>query len=284
MGNDVTGTPTSDYLNFLLSQPGMTPIGLFSLFFLALFRIAPIVAIPPFLGGKLPGGVKIGLAIALTVIFLPQVMAFSTTKEYAFNLDYIGYGLKELLMGAIIAFFAAVPFYIAQGAGSLIDFMRGSSSLQVPDPTMQTQTSSIGVLFNYVLVVVFFQIGGPFYFLDAVSESFRILPIDKVIPKAFFNLNLPFWKAVIGLMTRIFAISVQLAAPSIVSILMAEMFLGIANRLAPQVQIVFLGMSLKSLLGLGLLWAGWFFILQQMGKQSLLWIKNIDDILRSFGI
>lgn len=284
MGRLMTGTPTSDYLNFFLSQRGMTPDALFTLFFLALFRIAPIVAIAPFLGSKLPGGVKIGLAISLTIVFLPQVLQFSHTQDYAFNIAYVGYGLKELLMGAIIAFFAAVPFYIAQGAGSLIDFMRGSSSLQVPDPFMQTQTSSIGILFNYTLVVIFFQIGGPFYFLDAVSESFRILPIDKVIPTAFFNLNLPFWKAVMGLMTRIFAISVQLAAPSIVSILMAEMFLGIANRLAPQVQIVFLGMSLKSLLGLGLLWAGWFFILQQMGKQSLGWIKNIDDILRSFGV
>lgn len=284
MGHLVTGTPTSDYLNFLLSQQGMTPLGLFSLFFLALFRIAPIVSIAPFLGAKLPGGVKIGLAIAITVIFLPQVMEFSKTKTYSFDLSYVGYGLKEFLVGAIIAFFAAIPFYIAQGAGSLIDFMRGSSSLQVPDPFMQTQTSSIGILFNYILIVIFFKIGGPFFFLDAVSESFRILPIDKAIPETFFQLKLPFWKTTMGLMTRIFAISIQLAAPSIVSILMAEMFLGIANRLAPQVQIVFLGMSLKSLLGLGMLWAGWFFILQQMGKQSLNWVKNIDDILQSFGM
>jgi type III secretion protein T len=284
MGTVVNGSPTTDYLTFLLNQPNVTPEGLLSLFFLALFRIAPIVAIAPFLGAKLPGGVKIGLAIAITIIFLPQVMHTSPKTIFSFNLDYIGFSLKELIMGAMLAFFAAIPFYIAQGAGSLIDFMRGSSSLQVQDPFMQTQTSSIGILFNYVLIVIFFQIGGPFVFLDAVSESFRILPIDKMIPVGFFNLNLPFWKTVMGLMTRIFAISIQLAAPSIVSILMAEMFLGIANRLAPQVQIVFLGMSLKSLLGLGLLWTAWFFILQQMAKQSLLWVKNVDDVLRSLGM
>lgn len=278
------GSPTSDYVSFLLNQPNITPIALLSLFFLTLFRIAPIVSIAPFFGAKLPGGVKIGLAIAISVIFLPQVMQTAKTTDFAFNIAYVGYGLKEFVMGAILAFFATIPFYIAQGAGSLIDFMRGSSSLQVPDPTMQSQTSSIGVLFNYILVVIFFQIGGPFVFLDAISESFRILPIDKPIPEGFFNINLPFWKTVVGLMTRIFAISIQLAAPSIVSILMAEMFLGIANRLAPQVQIVFLGMSLKSLLGLGMLWAGWFFILQQMAKQSILWVKNVDDVLRSFGI
>lgn len=279
MVDDVNG----DYVSLLLNQPNMTPIGLLSVAFLALFRIAPIVAIAPFLGAKLPGGVKIGLAIALTVIFLPQ--AIGTSKGvFGFDLNFIAYGFKEVVLGAIMAFLASIPFYIAQGAGSLIDFMRGASSLQMQDPTMQTQSSPIGVLFNYVLIVVFFQIGAHFIFLDAVSESFRIIPIHKMIPTGFFNLDLVFWKTIMGLMTRIFAISIQLAAPSIVSILMAEMFLGIANRLAPQVQIVFLGMSLKSLLGLWLLWAAWFFILQQMAKQSLEWIKNVDDMLRAFGL
>ncbi len=275
---------SADYLSFFLNQPNVTPIGLLTIVFLGLFRIAPIVAIAPFLGAKLPGGVKIGLAISITAIFIPQMVHTSTQTTFAFDLAFIAYGLKELLIGAILAFFSAIPFYIAEGAGSLIDFMRGSASLQVTDPTMQTQTSSLGVMFNYVLIVIFFNIGGPLIFLDAVNESFKILPIDKMIPASFFNLSLPFWKTVMGLLTRIFAISIQLASPSMVAILMAEMFLGIANRLAPQVQIVFLGMSLKSLLGLGLLWIGWFFILQQMSKQSISWIKQVDDILRSLNM
>ncbi len=280
MGPIVTGGGSADYLTTLLTQPGMTPMGLLSIFFLGLFRIAPIVAIAPFLGAKLPGGVKIALAMSLTIIFIPQLIQTSSTT-FSFNLSYIGFGLKELFLGFVLSFLASIPFYIAQSGGSLIDFMRGSSSLQVPDPTMQTQTSSLGVLFNYILVLIFFQIGGLFYFLDALSESFRILPIDKIISGSFFNLSVPFWKTITGLFTRVMAVAIQISAPSIISILMAEMFLGIANRLAPQVQIVFLGMSLKSLLGLGMLWAAWFFILQQMGKQSLIWIKNVDDILRS---
>lgn len=277
------GTPTGDYLSLLLNKPSITPEGLLSILLLGLFRIGPIVSIAPFFGSKLPGGVKMGLALALTCIFIPQMIQTSTTT-IAYNMSFVAYSLKELLMGFILAFFASIPFYIAQGAGAYIDFLRGSSSLQVQDPTMQAETSSIGVMFNYIMIIVFFNVGGPFLFLDAVSESFKIIPIDKMIPSAFFNLSLPFWKTIMGLLTRILAISVQIAAPSIVAILMAEMFLGIANRLAPQVQIVFLGMSLKSLLGLGLLWAGWFFIVQQMGTQAVSWVKIVDEVLRSFGV
>ena len=258
-------------------------MGLLTIFFLGLMRVAPIVSLTPFLGGKLPGSAKMGLAISLTIIFLPYLIQYSSTS-LSFNLAFIGYSLKELFLGLIIGFMASIPFYIAESSGSLIDFMRGSSSLQVQDPFMQTQTSSIGVLFNYVLIVLFFQINGPFIFLDAVTHSFHLLPIDQILPSSFFSLQVPFWKSMLGLLTRVTAVSVQLAAPSIVSILMAEMFLGIANRLAPQVQIVFLGMSLKSLLGLGLLWAGWFYILQQMANQSLLWLKTIDQTLSYFGM
>lgn len=276
-------SPTTDYVNYFMNLERFSPNAILTIFFLGFFRIAPIVSLSPFLGSKLPGGVKVGLAISLTILFVPLLITTSSAS-FGFNLAFIAFSVKELLMGFILGYLASIPFYIVQGSGSLIDFMRGSSSLQVQDPMMQTQTSPIGVLFNYILIIIFFQIGGLFYFLDAIVESFKILPIDKMIPAGFFNIKLLFWKTIMGLGTRILAISIQLAAPSIVAILMAEMFLGIANRLAPQVQIVFLGMSLKSLLGLGILWAAWFFFLKQMGNQSLLWIKQIDDILRSMSM
>jgi type III secretion protein T len=66
---------------------------------------------------------------------------------------------------------------------------------------------------------------------------------------------------------------------------MAEVFLGIANRLAPQVQISFLGMSLKSLVGLFVLWSGWFIIWKQTATESKSWLNSFNlliDNLRPF--
>ena len=82
-----------------------------------------------------------------------------------------------------------------------------------------------------------------------------------------------------ALVTKVIALAIQLSAPALLAILMTEVFLGIANRLAPQVQIAFLGMSVKSLMGLTLLCVSWFFILQQVEKQTLLWMKEMDQIL-----
>lgn len=273
---------TSDYVSFVLSFPHIPPISVLTLFFLALMRVGPIVAIAPFLGSKLPGGVKIGLAVAIAAVILPHLIATAKTPVPTFDVLFAGYCLKELFIGVVLAMLVGIPFYIAQSAGVFIDFLRGSSALQVTDPFMQAQSSSIGQLYNYVFIVLFYEIGGTFIFLSGLLNSYNFIPADSFIPAIFFNIHQPFWQFIMELLTKFLALSIQLAAPSLVAILMAEMFLGIANRMAPQVQIAFLGMSLKSLVGLALLWAGWFFIVQQLGKQALIWLDSMNKLIQSF--
>ncbi len=272
---------TSDYVSFILSLPNLSPISALTFFFLILMRIGPIVALSPFLGSKLPGGVKIGLAISLSLVLLPHVIGVSKIPAPTFDILFIGYAAKELLMGFILGFLVNVPFYIAQASGVLIDFQRGSSALQVNDPTLSTQASPLGLLYNYVFIVLFYEIGGVFIFLQAVMNSYTAIPADAFIPAIFFHMKNGFWNFIMALLTKFTAISMQLAAPSLVAILMTDMFLGIANRLAQQVQIAFLGMSLKSLVGLALLWLAWYFILQQLSVQSQLWLDSLDRIVRS---
>jgi type III secretion protein T len=265
---------TETYLSFFSALAEFAPITLLSLFLLGLFRIAPIVALVPFFGARVPGPIKMGLLIALTIVMLPHIVLTSHTMV-GFNSEFALLCFKELFIGILLAFFASVPFYMAESAGIVIDFQRGSSALQVTDPSTQEQTSDIGVLYNYVLIIIFYEVNGPFYFFNALFDSYTVLPPDKWLTVLFFNFNHPFWKEIWTLVASIFAVGIQLAAPSLLAILMTEMFLGIANRLAPQVQIVFLGMSLKSLVGLAVLCAAWFFIMQQLGKLSLIWMQNL---------
>ncbi len=272
---------TADYFSFILSSPHISPVTVLSFFFLTLFRLGPIVSLAPFLGAKLPQGVKMALALSLGLVFLPYVISTSSTLV-TFNLTFVALSMKELLLGFIMAFFITIPFYIAQSAGTLIDFLRGSSALMVPDPTTQAQVSPIGLLYNYMLILIFFTIGGPFFFFDAVMDSFSFVPVDSFLNPNFFATGYPFWKVVIHLLTRILALAIQFSAPSLVAVLMAEVFLGIANRLAPQVQIAFLGMAIKSLLAIALLFAAWMFILTQLGNYSLSWLAEYKQLLYMF--
>lgn len=276
-------SPTLDYLSFVLSFTNMPPISVLALFLLGFMRIAPIVALAPFLGQRVPGVAKMALVVCITVIMLPHLLTTLSHPIY-YDVKYMILILKELFIGTILALIVSIPFYIAESAGVIIDFLRGSSALQVTDPSTQVEVSPVGLLYNYVLIVLFFEINGFYYFLDAVTQSYTFIPPDAWLSPAFFSLKLPFWQMIMHVLTNFTSLSIQFAAPSIVAILMAEMFLGIANRLAPQVQIAFLGMSIKSLLGIALLFAGWFFILQQMSKQTLLMLQDLQRLLPTFPI
>lgn len=276
-------SPTGDYLSFFDSVVGLTPMGLFTTAFLGFLRLIPIVVFAPFFGAKLPGAVKIGMSVTFTVILLPHIVATSSL-HLAFDVHYLGYACKEILIGTIFALLSSIPFHIVQASGVLIDFQRGSSAMQATDPVLQSQVSPIGILYNYLLIVIFYQVGGPFFFLETLMQSFNYIPVDGFFSSGFFNPNIPFWKIMMSLLTKFTLLSIQFAAPALVAILMADLFLGIANRLAPQVQIAFLGMAIKSLLGLILLWAGWFFILQQITTQTESFFRDIMRFLPSFRV
>jgi type III secretion protein T len=270
-----------DYLSLLLDIPHLDPYTVLSVFFLTMGRLLPILALAPFLGSQnVPMTIRVMFGVALTALFLPQNL-MNVHQSIPFAMPFVGLLIKELIIGAVIGFLASVPFYIAQMSGSLIDFQRGASSLQVTDPTTKSQTGSIGILFNLVLIALFFSLGGPIYFFNGIATSYEMVPVDGLINADLFHLKNPFWIAMVKTLQKMFNLCIQLAAPSLIGILLMDMFLGIANRLAPQVQIVFLGIPLKSWVGLALLAAAWGLIMQVMSKEALNWFKSLTHLLQT---
>lgn len=264
-------------------MPGLEAITALSVFFLTIGRLLPILTLAPFLGAKnLPMMLRMMFGLSLVAIFLPQNMLI-VKENIGFGMPFVGLMLKELLIGTVLGFLSAAPFYIAQMSGSLIDHSRGASSLQVTDPTTQSQTGPIGILYNYVLIAIFFGLGGPFLFFEGVANSYKLIPVNGMISGDFFHKNTPIWKELFQVLEYLFNLSIQLAAPALIGLLLTDLFLGIANRLAPQVQIVFLGMPLKSWVGIALLTAAWALIIQVMGKESVTWIKHMNTLIEQIG-
>jgi type III secretion protein T len=253
-----------------------------SLLFLFLARMLPIIALAPFFGSRiLPHPVKVTLAIALFVIFLPQLLLVTKTP-LTFNFMLLLYFIKEIFIGLSLGLVISIPFMIVQNAGIIIDHQRGGASLMVNDPTIQNQSSPLGTLFNYVLIYIFFALDGPFLFIDAISTSYDIIPPDQFFNHKFFLKGSGFWDMQVKLFNKMMIISVQLATPALLAILMTDVFLGIANRLAPQVQITFLGMPLKSLLALAVICFGWKLFRDELDKQVYMWINIVKNMITMF--
>jgi type III secretion protein T len=173
---------------------------------------------------------------------------------------------------------------VVQNVGVFIDHQRGGASLMVNDPTIQNQTSPIGTLLNMMLIVIFYGVGGPFLFVEAIMNSYDILPADKLLNDQFFAKGSKFWEIQINLLNEMMILSVQLCSPALIMILMTDVFLGIANRLAPQVQITFLGMPLKSFLALLVLWVGWKALTDQLVIEMHSAMLQINDAIASLSV
>jgi len=268
----------NDYIDLYLNSAlaAGTPESFLSLFLLGLARLLPIIQMSPFFGSRtLPQPVKLGFAISLFTIFLPTLLINLQGPLY-FNMSLLYMASKEAFIGFALGWIMSSPFSIVQTVGMIIDHQRGGASLNVNDPTVQSQSSPIGTLYNLVLIFIFYFIDGPFYFMEAINTSYEILPPDTFLSQAFFTRASTFWDIQIKLLNKIMVVSTQLVAPPLITILMTDMFLGIANRLAPQVQITFLGLPLKSLLAFVIIWMGW----KQYNQQTIVMVFQWLDILR----
>lgn len=253
-----------------------TPSAFFSLILLGMARMLPIIGMSPFFGSRvMTNPAKVVFGFSLVAIMLPTMLTH-LKGPLDFNFMLIIYALKELFIGFSIGFLMSLPFSIVQNAGLLIDHQRGGSSLMVNDPSVQAQTSPIGTLCNLVLIFLFYMIDAHILFIDAINTSYEMIPPDQFLSEKFFRVDNTFWETQKKIFNTVMVISTQLGAPALIVILMTDLFLGIANRLAPQVQVTFLGMSLKSWLALLVIWVGW----KAYNEQTIVEIYRFLDILR----
>ncbi len=266
------------YLSALLER---SPAELWTIFLLAMARIAPTIAIAPFFGGKMVANpMKLGLTAGVALIALP-FLAIKTKVAIPFDVTFMLLLFKEVIIGAMLGILVSVPFYFAQGAGALIDHQRGAQSLQVMDPSTQMQTSPTGTLYNNMLLVIFFSIGGPFLFFDGLFTSFTLLPLDSFFPMHLFEADHPLWLTLMGIFTTVVTLALQLSAPALIGMLLSDLFLGIANRMAPQVQISFLLWSFKAFVGIAMLFLSWWLVTKQLDTQAHSWLKLYDNLVHT---
>lgn len=257
-------------------------LSVMALIVLTAFRIMPIIALAPFFGARvLPHPVKVVFSLILVIAVLPKILMTSTVP-LAFDVNLIILGFKEMFIGLVMGFFLGLPFLIVSSAGVFIDHQRGAASLMVNDPTIQNQSSPIGTLYNMMLIVTFFSIDGPFFVLDAILDSFQIVPPDQYLNPLFFAPH-SYLKEKLFKCLQVFAVmALQLSAPSLIAMLMTDTFLGVINRLAPQVQIYFLGIGLKSWLACLMVCVGWMYFNEILKKESINWLKDFMELIPSF--
>ncbi|WP_253376748.1 EscT/YscT/HrcT family type III secretion system export apparatus protein [unidentified bacterial endosymbiont] len=155
---------------------------------------------------------------------------------------------EELLLGLILGFIVAIPFWAVDMAGFMIDTLRGATMSTVFNPTMAAQSSIFGMLFNQLLCAFFFLSEGVTLFLSVIYDSYRLLPPGKGLTfgPALFELIQIEWQL-------LYRLCLGFSLPVVVVLVLVDLAMGLLNRSAKQLNVFFLAMPIKSALALLLL-------------------------------
>lgn len=204
-------------------------------------RMLAAFSVVPVLGGQsVQGIVKNSLVLSFALIMYPVVAP--TLPADLSTLTILGIMAKEIAIGILFGFLAAIVFWAAESIGFVIDNQRGTTMASVVDPLSGSQTSPLGSLFQQAVIVLFFTSGGFLFLLGSLYESYRIWPVFSFMPRLEPAFALFFLQQVDQLM----AIVVVLAAPVVIAVFVAEYGLGLINRFAPALNVFFLSMPIKS--------------------------------------
>lgn len=216
---------------------------------LAMARIEGAFLIcPVFTDSMIPGIARRVINLAFAFLLLPVIMADMPPGEpnyWAFAI----LALKEVLIGFLIGFFGAIPFWIAENVGNVIDNQRGATMGEVYSPLSGEQVSTLGIFFTQIVSVIFFVGGAVFIFLGAIYTSYRIWPVFDIALQ--FQADTP--QVFLGSIDAMLQTTVIIAAPVVILMFLATIGLGFVNRTAPQLNVFFLSMPVKSALGIAML-------------------------------
>jgi flagellar biosynthetic protein FliR len=212
-------------------------------FMLAFARIGAMVMLLPGLGeANIPVGIKLGIALLLTLILLPL-------HREAYHVDMgsmtslLVLMMHEIFIGVLLGATARVTLAALQVAGAVIAQQVGLGFITTVDPTQQQQGVLVGNFLTILGVTLLFTTDSHHLVIAALDESYKIFSPGETMASG----------DVAALATRAFAaafkIGLQLSAPFLVFGLVFNIGLGVLARLMPQMQVYFVGVPLSIFAG-----------------------------------
>lgn len=219
-------------------------------FLLILVRISAFVMVSPFFGqNNTPVRVKLGFSIFLSYIVFLLVPLSEATPEYNTVIGYATLIVKESIVGLLIGFSAYICTTILQFTGKIIDMEIGLSMAQIFDPVTNTQVGLTGQIYTYLVFFLMIVSNMHIFLLNTIVDSFELIEIGGI------RLGDSLFKTVVGFLTTYFVVGFRIVLPVFSSNLVMNCVLGIMAKVAPQMNMFSVGMQIKVLTGLIVMFA-----------------------------
>jgi flagellar biosynthetic protein FliR len=237
-------------------------------------RVSGLMVFCPFLGSNaIPIPVKAGLTLLLTILLHPLHGPVLVLASW----QWARIALGEVAVGLILGLVSNFLFESSLLAGQILGVQIGYSLANVFDPQTQADTPVLSEFHQMAALLIFLQLNVHHWLLRSLVRSFAYLPAGAASVT----------QAVAGGLLHaaggIFLAGVQIAAPSLVATLVADMALGFLGKASPQLPVLFIGLAVKNLVGLTVLIAAiayWPRMFNQQFEQAIRMAEHLLHLAR----
>ena len=211
-----------------------------------LVRILALIASSPVLGNKsVPTRVKIGLAVAITLLIspilgpMPQIEPGSIPGLFVIA--------QQIVIGVAMGLAMQIVFVAAELAGEITGLQMGLGFASFYDPVRGANTAVISQYMNLVATLIFLAVNGHLLMISTLVDSFTAFPVGGQA------LHADGWLAPVNWANRIFFAGLLLSLPMLATLLITNLALGILTKAAPQISPFSIGFPLTMTMGMGIL-------------------------------
>ena len=200
------------------------------------FVLLPLFAqedVPPLVRG----------AVFVTLALVAATVQPSAPLEGLSSVQWVALFAKEVFIGAVIGVFFGLFLWAFEAAGVVIDMQIGASFALFFDPIIGNEVTLIGQLLARWAAWLFLASGGLLLFVGALLESFAAWPVTEPVGSLRAGAVRLFEAELSGFMSLV----VRIAGPIMLVLFLIDVAMGLLNRYAPQFNVFFLSMSVKSM-------------------------------------
>ncbi|MBO3445080.1 fused FliR family export protein/FlhB family type III secretion system protein [Clostridium sp. CCUG 7971] len=212
-----------------------------------------------------PNIFKVGFSLFVSVVIS---FTINIDVNIASTVDLINYSAMETVTGLVLGFITSICFSSLKVGGSLIDQQLGLSMVNIYDPNSKDQSTLVENILYWMGIIIFFSMNGHHMLIEGIQKSFKLVPLGQSILSNNFTY-------VINVFIEYFIIGFKIAVPIILSLIIADLIMGLISRSVPQLNVMVIGMPLKILVGIMFFIIALPFILSQVHNL----FNKIPDVL-----
>lgn len=224
-----------------------------------------VVSAPVFSSPLIPGMLKAGLVVLLSLTIAATLPAMGAMSGLAFGLGLVFQFTVGVMLGLVLSVFLS----IFGMAGQIITYQLGVGLAVEADPALLSGGSFLAEWETLIATFFFVAAGGLELTVQALNASFTALPISvHVLPTS----ALAFLE---GLFQTALTMLILVAAPMLLAGLVVNFSVGVISRAIPQLNAFFMAMPLGFGVGLLVLTASLPLLFQMI---PTIWQRAFEDL------